>query len=205
MKIYNGLSPNGLRVAAFMHEKGIDIPVLPIDVMKGETRTEIHLQRNSLAEIPVLELDDGTYISESIAICRYFESVYPDPVLFGSSAIEAAKIEMWNRRMEQQIMGPCAQYGMHVIPIFADKIEQIPDYAETQKRLLTKKWHWLESEIADGRAFIAGNEFSIADITGMAAVMICGFLDALNIPEELPHVSNWVKKIKQRPSFSSLG
>lgn len=205
MKIYNGFSPNGLRVAAFIQEKGIDISVVPIDVMKGETRTEAHLKRNSLGEIPVLELDDGTYVSESIAICRYLESLYPEPALLGINAVDSAKIEMWNRRMEQQIMGPCAQFGLHVIPIFADKIEQMPEYAETQKRLLDQKWQWLESELTDGREFIAGDQFSIADITGMAALMICGFLDTLHIPKELPHVINWVNKIQQRPSFSSLG
>jgi glutathione S-transferase len=204
MKIYNGLSPNGLRVAAFIHEKGINIPVVKIDVMKGETRAAAHLQRNTLGEIPVLELDDGTYISESIAICRYLESLYPETALFGNNAVDAAKIEMWNRRMEQQIMGPCAQFGLHVIPIFADKIEQMPDYADTQKRLLVQKWQWLESELADGREFIAGPQFSIADITGMAALMICGFLDALQMPEGLPHVVEWANRMQKRPSFSSL-
>lgn len=204
MKLYNGLSPNGLRVAAFMHEKGIDIPVVKIDVMQGETRTTAHLLRNTLGEIPVLELDDGTYISESIAICRYLESLYPKPALFGNNAVDAAKIEMWNRRMEQQIMGPCAQFGLHVIPIFADKIEQMPDYADTQKRLLEQKWQWLESELADGREFIAGKQFSIADITGMAALMICGFLDALQIPKELPHVAAWANGVQRRSSYSSL-
>lgn len=204
MKLYNGLSPNGLRVAAFMHEKGIDIPTVNINVMKGEARTATHLQRNSLGEIPVLALDDGNYITESIAICRYFESLYPEPSLFGSNAVDAAKIDMWNRRMEQQIMGPCAQFGLHVIPIFADKIEQMPAYADTQQRLLEQKWQWLESELADGREFIAGNQFTIADITGMAALMICGFLDALQVPKELSHVVKWANRVQARPSFLSL-
>lgn len=203
MKLYIGFSPSGFRVAAFMQEKGIEIPKVSIDVMKGEALTEEHRARNSLGEIPVLELDDGSYLSETVAICRYLESLHPEPSLMGSNAIESAKIEMWNRRVEQQIMGPCAQYGLHVIPMFEHKIEQMPDYAETQKRLLAKKWAWLETELADGREFIAGDEFTIADITGMAALMICGFLDALEVPENLSHVQRWASAMQERPSFSN--
>jgi len=135
--------------------KNIDIPIEMLDVMKGETRLSEHVARNSLGEIPVLELDDGTYLSESIAICRYLESLYPETPLMGQTPLEVAKIEMWNRRMEQQIMGPHGQLGLHIIPIFADKIEQISAYAETQRRLIDKNWAWLDSELADGRMLLA--------------------------------------------------
>lgn len=201
MKLYNGLSPNGFRVAAFMQEKGINLAVEPIDVMKGEARTQAHLARNSLGEIPLLELDDGSFLSESIAICRYLEALYPETPLMGKNPVELAKIEMWNRRMEQQIMGPCSQYGMHVIPFFADKVEQMPEYAETQKRAFTKKMRWLDGELKDGRDYIAG-EFSVADITGMAALMICGFLDDLEVPKDLKYVQRWVSMVTSRRSFS---
>lgn len=201
MKLYNGFSPNGFRVAAFMQEKGISLAVEPINVTKGEARTPAHLARNSLGEIPLLELDDGGYLSESIAICRYLEAVYPETPLMGKNPVESAKIEMWNRRMEQQIMGPCAQYGMHVIPIFADKVEQMPEYAESQKRAFAKKMQWLDSELDDGRDYVAG-EFSVADITGMAALMICGFLDDLEVPKDLKHAQHWASMVTSRPSFS---
>lgn len=204
MKLYIGLSPNGLRVSAFMQEKGIEIPTEAVDVMQGEARAEAHLARNSLGEIPVLELDDGSYLSESIAICRYLESLYPEPALMGGNAEDCAKIEMWNRRMEQQIMGPCAQYGLHVIPMFAEKIEQIPEYAESQKRLFARKWAWLDTELADGREFVAGDQFTVADITGMAALMICGFLDGLDIPEQLSNVQRWAASMRERPCFANL-
>lgn len=201
MKLYNGLSPNGFRVAAFIQEKGIEIEVETIDVMKGEARAEAHRARNSLGEVPVLALDDGSFLSESVAICRYLEAIYPNNPLMGNSPAEMAEIEMWNRRMEQQIMGPCAQYGSHTIPIFADKIEQVPAYAETQPRAFSKNMQWLDNELSDGRSFVAG-DFSIADITGMAALMICGFLDELNVPKELSHAQRWVKAVTSRPSFS---
>ncbi|GAB5382263.1 MAG: glutathione S-transferase family protein [Aliiglaciecola sp.] len=201
MKLYNGLSPNGFRVAAFIKEKGIEIEVETIDVMKGEARAEAHRARNSLGEVPVLALDDGSFLSESVAICRYLEAIYPNNPLMGKSPVEIAKIEMWNRRMEHQIMGPCAQYGSHTIPIFADKIEQVPAYAETQPRAFSKNMQWFDNELADGRTFVAG-DFSIADITGMAALMICGFLGELNVPKELSHAQRWVKAVTSRPSFS---
>jgi len=202
MKLFNGFSPNGFRVAAFMHEKGIELPTETVDVMKGETRQETHLARNSLGEIPVLQLDDGTFISESIAICRYLEALNPEPALFGSNPEEAARIEMWNRRMEQQIFGICGDYGLHVIPVFADKVEQMPEYAESRKRALQSNWEWLDKELSDGRTFVAGEKFSVADISGMAALMIYGFIEALELPENLEHVGRWVTEVRERPSFS---
>jgi ABC-type Fe3+/spermidine/putrescine transport system ATPase subunit len=118
--------------------------------------------------------------------------------------LESAKIEMWNRRMEQKVMGPCSQYGMHVIPFFADKVEQMPEYAETQKRAFTKKMQWLNSGLKDGRDFVAG-EFSIADITGMASLMICCFLEGLEVPKDLEHVQRWISAVSARPSFAVFG
>jgi len=201
MKLYNGFSPNGFRVAAFMHEKGIEIPVEPIDVMKGEARTLEHIARNSLGEIPVLELDDGNFLTESVAICRYLESQHPQNPLMGKDALESAKVEMWNRRIEQQIMGCMAHYGLHTIPFFADKIEQMPDYAESQKRMFAKNLAWLNQELSDGRQFVAGDQFSIADITGMAALMISEFTN-IALPNDLKYVQRWAQDVKSRPSYS---
>jgi glutathione S-transferase len=200
MKLYTGQAPNALRVSVFLAEKKMDIPIVPIDVMKGDTRTAEHRERNSLGEIPVLELDDGSYLSESVAICRYFELLNPEPPLMGVNPQDIANIEMWNRRMEHLIMGPCAQYGSHTIPIFSDKIEQLPEYASTQKRQLQLNWKWLETELADDREFICGNTFTIADITGMAALMICGFTK-LEIPNDLPQVQRWTTSMYERASW----
>ncbi len=197
MKLFAAKAPNAFRVVAFMQEKNIDIPIENLDVMKGDTRQSEHLKRNSLGEIPVLELDDGRYLTESIAICRYLESLYPEPALMGSTPLEAAHIEMWNRRMEQQIMGPHAQLGLHVIPIFADKIEQLPTYAETQRRLIDKNWVWLDAELSDGRKYVAGDDFSVADITGMTALMIAGFMQ-VEVPSNLVNVNRWVTSVQSR-------
>jgi len=201
MKLQDALAPKAWRVQAFLAEKGIGLPRVPHDVMTGEVRSPEFRKLNSLGEVPLLELDDGTLITESIAICRYLESLYPDPPLFGATPLEEAKIEMWNRRMEQQIFGPCAQIGLHMIPFFADKIEQMPEYAASQRRLLENKWQWLNTEMADRRSFIAGDEFSVADITAAAALIICGFME-LSIPNDCANVARWSDAMQECPSWA---
>jgi len=200
MKLYAGVAPNAFRVLAFLEEKEVNLPIETLDVMAGETRQEIHLKRNSLGEIPVLELENGTFITESMAICRYLEATYPEKPLMGQNPLEHAQIEMWNRRMEQRIMAPYAQLGLHSIPVFADKIEQLPAYAETQRRLIPESWTWLESELSDGREYICGAQFSVADITGMTALMIDTFLKG-EIPEQLTQVHRWISSVKSRESW----
>ena len=201
MKLYAGFAPNAFRVLAFVQEKGIEIPTESLNVLEGDTRQPEHLARNSLGEIPVLEFDDGSYLAESVAICRYLESRYPEPPLLGSDAQEQARVEMWNRRMEQQIMGPCGDIGLHTIPIFADRVIQVPEYAETLTQRMRNNWQWLDSELADGRDFICGDDFTIADITGMSALMIHQIIE-LEVPNELSNVQRWVANVQQRPCWN---
>lgn len=204
MKLYTAFAPNPLRVTIFLNEKGIDIPsVVMMDVMKGDARTDEHLKRNSLGELPVLELEDGTYLSESLAICRYLEAQFPATPLMGSNAKESAIIEMWDRRIERQIMDTIGAVGLHTFPFFADKIEQLPQYAESQQRALPKKWAWLDAQMTDGRAFIAGDQFSVADITGMAALIICDFAK-LPVPDEFDNVKRWEAAMRSRGSWPKL-
>ncbi|MCR9079239.1 MAG: glutathione S-transferase family protein [Hyphomonadaceae bacterium] len=198
MKLYTAHAPNPLRVNAFIHEKGIDIPTVRVDIMAGETREAAHLARNPLGELPVLELDDGTHISESLAICRYLEALYPEPSLFGSTPKDAAIIEMWTRRMELLIMESAGNIGRHLIPIFADKYEQMPDYAETQKRALMKHWAWLNDDLSDGRTYIALDQYSVADITAMGALFVMGFMQ-MEIPDSLEHVKRWESAVRAKP------
>ena len=201
MKLYSHpMAPNALRTLVFLAEKGIDVPIEPVDIMAAETRRPAFLKKNTLGEIPVLELDDGTLIAESVAICRYFEELQPEPSLMGSTPVEAAQVEMWNRRMEQQILGPMAQIGLHTHEFFADKIEQVPAYAETQVRLMAKKWAWLDEELTDGRTFMCSDRFSIADITGIAALHICDMFKH-PVPEGLPNVKRWESALRARPSW----
>ena len=197
MKLYTAAAPNPFRVNTFIREKGITLPTEQLDVMAGDTLKPGFLKLNSLHELPVLQLDDGTCITESIAICRYLEALYPDTPLMGTTPLETARIEMWNRRMELQIFGPSGAIGLHLIPFFAEKIEQMPSYAEAQKRQLAQNWAWLDSELSDGRTYLADDAYSVADITGMAALMVAGFLE-LDIPSGLEHVSRWEQAIRPR-------
>jgi glutathione S-transferase len=202
MKLYDAMAPNPRRVRIFMAEKGIELPIEHLELMEGQSRKPEFMAKNSLGETPVLELDDGRYLTESIAICRYLEHLYPEPALFGKTAEDKAFVEMWTRRMEQLIMGPFGAYGIHSFEFFADKIEQVPAYAETQMRLIPKRWSWLDAEISDGRPFIAGDAFSVADITGAATLMIASFI-SYEVPTDLKHVRAWADRIQTRPSVSS--
>lgn len=203
MKLYSGMSPNGLRVGVFMQEKGIDLPVEMFNVTGGETRSDAYLKMNSLGEVPVLELDDGSFLTESVAICRYLEALHPQSPLLGTGPEEQARIEMWNRRMELKIFNCVGDVGLHEFEFFADRVEQVPEYAAAKRREIVKRLEWLDGELSDGRSFIAGDTFSIADITGMAALMVCAFA-GIEIPEGLANVKRWEASLKARPSWPQM-
>ncbi len=203
MKLYDAMTPNSLRVKVFISEKGIDVPRIKIDVMGGGTRTADFLAKNSLGELPLLELDDGRHLSESVAICRYLESLHPEPSLMGANAEEQAFIEMWSRRVEQQLFDVIGGIGRHSLEFFADKLEQIPEYAAAQKRELEKKWAWFDEEMSDGRTFVVNDKFSIADITGMAILFVSDFMD-LPMPNDLKHAKRWQAALRARPSYVSV-
>ena len=182
MHLYTAQAPNPFRVNAFIAEKNIDIPTTSFNILAGETRNPEFHRKNSLYQLPVLELDDGSYLTESVAICRYLESLYPESPLLGTSPLEKAKVDMWTRRMEQQVLDTVGAIGLHTFPFFADKVEQVAEYANSMKRLLDTKWRWLDSELSDGRLYLCNESFSIADITGMAALWLCGVAD-IQVPE----------------------
>ena len=202
MKLYDAMTPNSLRVKVFLGEKGIDLPKQAVDVMGGGTRTPAFLSINSLGELPVLELDDGRILTESVAICRYFEALQPQPSLMGESPYDQALIEMWNRRMEIHIFGPIGAMARHSFAFFADKLEQLPEYAATQGRLFDKNLAWFDRELSDGRPFVTGARFTIADITGMAALMVCE-IAGRPVPSDLKHTNRWVENMRTRPSFAA--
>ncbi|MGI9463703.1 MAG: glutathione S-transferase family protein [Aestuariivirgaceae bacterium] len=202
MKFYNAAAPSPRRVRIFLAEKNLELPRDDLDLQQGATRTPEFLAKNSLGGTPVLELDDGTILTESVAICRYIESMHPAPPLMGADELNAAKVEMWNRRMEIEIFATLANIAQHTFDFFADKLEQVPAFAEAQKRMAVKKWQWLEGELADGRPFIAGDRFSIADITGMAALMVGDFV-GVEIPTSLGHVNNWNDSVRSRASWDA--
>lgn len=200
MKLYTGMSPNGARVNIFMAEKGIEIPIVPIEVIAGETQNPDFLKVNSLGQVPVLELDTGEYLSESIAICRYLEHLHPEPNMFGEDDKERAFIEMWARRMELWLFNVAGDVGLHEIEYFKYRVEQNADYAAYCRRTLVKRFEWLDGELADGRPFIAGDKFTIADVIGMSLLAVVGLLQ-IEIPENLSNVLRWQQAVLSRPSF----
>lgn len=202
MKLYNGPAGNPRRVRLFIAEKNITVPRVEIDITAGETREAAFLKKNSLGELPILELDDGTIITESVAICRYLEELYPDTNLFGANTLERAQIEMWNRRIEFHIFEPLSNIVRHEFPYFADKMEQLESFALSQRKLILKNWSWLNEELSDGREFIAGDKFSIADVTGMAALMAAEWLKTPPSDSD-EHVNAWGSRMKRRDSWEA--
>jgi len=202
MKLYNGTAPNPRRVRIFLAEKGIGIPRVDLDLLAGENRTPEFRTLNSLGQVPVLELDDGGVITESMAICRYLEELHPEPPLFGSDPRDRARIEMWNGRMTNEIYLRIGNVALNSLPFFATRRTQIPAFAEAERQVVPQKWAWLDAELADGRTFIAGDRFSVADITGMAASLLGEFLK-IEIPVALTNVRRWDDRMRARPSWST--
>lgn len=200
MKLYDGgRAPNPRRVRIFLAEKGIEVPLVPIDMVAMGHKSEEMTGRNPLQRLPVLELDDGTMLSESVAICRYFEELHPEPALFGRGALGRARVEMWNRRMELTFLNAVAAAFRHVHPAMKDwEVPQVPEWGEVNKPKAIEFLHILDRELAD-REFIAGDAFSIADITGLVAV---DFMKParITIPDELANVLRWRATVSARPS-----
>ncbi|MCY3928741.1 MAG: glutathione S-transferase family protein [Acidobacteria bacterium] len=200
MKLHEAATtPNCRRVRIFLAEKGIEIPVVPVDVGKAENRQDAFRKKNPMGRVPVLELDDGTFIAESVAICRYFEQLQPEPALMGGGDPEqVARIEMWQRRMELEITVPIMQVFRNTHPYFADRIDQYPDYGESQRRHATKRLAWLDQELAD-REFVAGDQYSIADITAQIGIDF-GRVTKFRVTEETPNLLRWHQAVSARPS-----
>lgn len=199
MKIYNSsTAPNPRRVRVFLAEKGIQVPYEEVDIVKAVNRGPEFLKKNPMAAVPVLELDDGTCIAESVAICRYFEEIYPHPPLFGVDAKDCAIVEMWNRRMEFALLIPIADAFRQRHEFFKGRIRQVPEYAETQRLNAEDNLQWLDGELAD-RPFIAGERFTIADITAMVAIDF-GRVSKIAIKSGQKNLARWHIEVSSRPS-----
>lgn len=202
MKLYDAVTPNSLRVRAFLAEKGVDLPRTPVPVLEGGTRTPEFLAKNPLGELPLLALDDGSHLAESVAICRYLEALHPEPPLFGREPLEQARIEMWSRRAEIHFLNPLGDVGRHSFEFFADRVEQVPEYAAASMRAFDKKLGWWNEVFSDGRPFMAGEAFSVADITAMAPLFICDMMQK-TLPETLSHLKAYERRLRERPSFGA--
>ena len=202
MKLYVAPGPNSYRVRIFMAEKGIKLPMVELDYAKREHKSPEFLKLNSLGQVPVLVLDDGAVITESVAICRLLEDLHPTPPLFGNDAKSKGLIEMWNRRMEQEVFGTIGNVTLHSNEFFKERVIQVPAFAEAQRKMIPGKWAWLDREMSDGRPFLAGDQFSIADISGMVTLWLSEVF-SYEVPSNLAHVQAWNERLRQRPSWNA--
>lgn len=200
MRLYDDpIAPTPRRVRMFLAEKGLDIPKVPVIIGKGEHRGEAYRKLAPNARVPALELDDGTVILESVAICRYIEGIQPEPPLMGTTPKEQALIEMWQRRIEFELLLPMAAVFRHTHPKMAALEHQVPEFAATQKPIAERRLAILDRDLAD-TMFIAGERFSIADITAFTTVEFFCRYGGIPLPDDLAHVRRWRDAVAERPS-----
>ncbi len=203
MKLFDTkLAPNARRVRIFLAEKGISVPLEPVDLMKLEQRSEDFTSLNPDQKVPVLALDDGTILSESVAICRYFEEIQPEPALFGRGALGRAQVEMWQRRLELELFFPIMETVRNGHPAWAVlESPQLADHAAKMRQRVLDVLPRLDRDLAD-REFAAGDAFSIADITGLCALDFMR-IPRIRIPDELVHLKRWHAALSERPSATA--
>ena len=203
MKLYDGgRAPNPRRVRIFLAEKNLKVPLEQIDLGAMAQKSSAFTAINPVQRVPVLVLDDGTVIAESIAICRYFEELNPDPPLFGRGALEIAQIEMWNRRLELHLLFPVSHVFRNTHPAMKEmEVPQVPAWAEANKPRVLDFLGVFDRELC-GRPFAACERFTVADITGLVAI---DFMKPakLALPNELKNVRRWHADLSARPSASA--
>jgi len=200
VKLYDTpLAPNPRRVRWFLAEKGVtDLPIVTLNLIKGDHKTAEYLEKAGLPHAPMLELDDGTHITESIAICRYLESRYPEPNLFGRTPEETAVIEMWQRRAEFLVATPFMLWVRHTAPALAALEAQSPEIAERQQTQAMKGLELLDRRLAD-RDWIAADRLTIADIAAFIGLDFARLI-RFRPPAELPNLNRWAEAMRARPA-----
>ena len=204
MRLYNlkaGMNPRRVRI--FLAEKGVSIPMQEIDVARNENATAEFLAINPMGKLPVLELDDGTVLTESIAICRYIEAQHPQPNMFGTTPLETARIEMWTRRAEMEIGVLVMQVFENLHPFWAGRITQVKEYGELAREKLLQRMAWLNEELGsrapDEREFLVAGRYTIADIVLQCALIVAKACE-VRIAEDQVHLGKWFASVTSRPT-----
>jgi glutathione S-transferase len=203
MKLYdeNMPAPNPRRVRMFLKEKGLEVPIVRVQLGKGEHKSPEHLGRNALGQVPTLELDDGSAISESVSICRYLEALHPEPALFGRTPKEIGLIDMWIRRVELHLMAPIGAVWVNCHPateayMKAMGVTRFPAYGEESRKRALNRMEWLDGQMEGD--YIAG-AFSAADIVALSIVDFGAFID-IAIPQNAGRLRAWHERVSARPS-----
>lgn len=200
MKLYNSIGPNPRVVRMFMAEKGISAPAQTVDLAAGENRQPDHLARNPHGQMPTLQLDDGAYVSETVAICEYLEEIHPTPALIGTTPEERADARMWRQRVDLNICQHIANGYRFAegLKRFETRIVCVPEGAPGLKQIAIDRLHWLDGQIA-GKTFICGERFTMADI-----VLFCwlDFGDKVKQPFDRANenVAAWFERVGARES-----
>lgn len=200
MKLFNAVGPNPRKVRMFLLEKGIQLPLENIDLLAGENREPPYAERNPAGQIPALELDDGTLLAETVAICEYLEELQPESPLLGSNARERAETRMWLRRVELNVTEH-AYAGFRYaegLELFRDRLLCLPEAADGMKRKAREGLDWMDAQLAD-RQFLCGDRFSQADIVLYCALDFVGSVGQ-PMPTELTALSQWFDRVNARPS-----
>ncbi|SDP49424.1 Glutathione S-transferase [Filomicrobium insigne] len=192
-------APNPRRVRIFLAEKGLSVPFEPFEMNMTNLRSEEFTAMNPMQRVPILVLDDGTCISESVAICRYFEESHPEPPLFGTGALGKALVEMWNRRMELNFFTAVGQAFRHLHPNMREReVPQVAEWGEANKAKCLGALKILDDQLANTQ-YVAGENYSIADITGLVAVDFMK-VARIDMPDTLSNVQRWYNEVSARPS-----
>ena len=195
-------APNPRRVRIFLAEKGIEVPRVQVDIATREHKGEAYRKLAPNGRVPCLELDDGSTLLESVAICRYFEEQNPNPPLFGTGAEERAQVEMWQRRMELELFFPLAYVFRHTHPGMAQAEDQVPEFGEKQKKVVAYGLRTLDKQL-QAHPWVAGENYSIADITAQCALDFFLPLTRTEVPAEYEALLAWREKVAARPSASA--
>ncbi|KFZ30624.1 glutathione S-transferase [Pseudidiomarina salinarum] len=205
MKLYEtAIAPNPRRVRMFLAEKELldQVEFVEIDLLKGENRTAEFAARNPMKKVPVLELDDGNHIAETMAICRYFEAAYPDaPTMLGDTPREKALVEQWLRWVEFYFFMPTGMCFQHSTGYFKDRMKPIPEWGEECHKNIISFMEFLNSQLAD-RDYICCDRFTAADINAFTTVEFARVVQIRVSELELPHLQEWYQRIKGRSSAS---
>lgn len=199
MKLYQTqMAPNARRVRIFLAEKKINVECIEIDLKAGGNLTDEFRSKNPFAKVPVLELADGNIISESVAICRYFEEIQPEPALMGSSALKKAQIEMWQRRAELGFLFPVAMAFQHCSGFFEDRMKPRKDWGKDNIKTALGYLKLIDRHLSDN-TYLAGENFSIADITMLTTLDFAKVVD-IRLSDKHPNIQRWYDLICARES-----
>jgi len=200
MKLHNSIGPNPRVVRMFLAEKGVTIPLVTVDLLGGENRREPYLSKNPSGQLPCLELDDGSFLSEITAICEYIEEKHPKPALIGSTPEERAATRMWVRRIDLNIVEPMANGFRYAegLALFKNRVRTIPQAADDLKAIAREKLAWLDAQIA-GRDWIVANRFTLADVL-LYAFVDFGATVGQPLDPAWKNLGAWRDRVAARPS-----